>query len=296
MALAVEVVLEADLDGRAGFVEHSLDGIEWRRLAPEAVTTDLTAAISFALVPSGGVRVRVERQAPYCSGIGGSSSYGIALATALGHLRGSVLGEERLVALIRDLEARVLRVPTGEQDHWAAVRGGVLTVHLDPGGNRIEMMDVSPSWLAERATVFYSGITHRSGMVNWQVIRRRLDREARTTRAFSEIATAAQRCRRALLAGDEAGVATAIRSEWAARRRLAPEVCPPELEDLVEIALGSGATAVKACGAGGGGSLLVWHPVGARTAVVAALDAAAHGGYVLAAGAAGQGCRLLRDL
>jgi D-glycero-alpha-D-manno-heptose-7-phosphate kinase len=197
------------------------------------------------------------------------------------------------VALIRDLEARILGVPTGEQDHWAAVRGGVLAIHLEAGGNRIERLDVALDWLAERASVFFSGIRHRSGMVNWQVLRRRLDGERETTEAFSEIAAAARGCRESLLAHDEEAVAESLRREWAARRRLAPEVCPPELEHLLQTALEHGAVAAKACGAGGGGSVLLWHPAGAREGVVASLEAASDGGRLIAAGGFDPGCRVL---
>jgi D-glycero-alpha-D-manno-heptose-7-phosphate kinase len=295
MAIEIEVVLEVDHGGEAGTVMHTIDGERWSRLDSRQAGSDLTAAVAFALAPEGGLRVRVERQAPYCSGIGGSSSYGIALALAVATLRGSDLSERRLVSLVRDLEARVIDAPTGEQDHWAAVRGGVLALHLEAGGNRLENLDVSRDWLADRTTVFFSGISHRSGMVNWQVIRRRLDGDRTTTGALAEIASAAQGCREGLLAGNEDLVREAMLREWAARRRLAPEVCPPELDRLVRTADEHGAAAVKACGAGGGGSLLIWHPPDARENIVSSLERASESGRMLAAGAATQGARLLGD-
>jgi D-glycero-alpha-D-manno-heptose-7-phosphate kinase len=293
MALAVEVVLEADLGGDAGIVLHTgPDGRE-RRFGVSDATSDLTAAVAFALIPDGRVRVRVAAQAPYRSGLGGSSAYGIALAWALTALREAVPDEDRLVPLVRDLEARVLNTPTGEQDHWAAVRGGVLALHLESGGNRVERLEIPPVWLAERCTVFFSGIRHHSGMINWQVIRSRLDGDAITVQALGEIAAAARSCRDALLESDEEAVASALRREWRARRRLAPAVCPPELDLLARAATSAGATAVKACGAGGGGSLLVWHPAGTGQAVITALEAASNGGSVLTNGAAPGGCRLV---
>jgi D-glycero-alpha-D-manno-heptose-7-phosphate kinase len=289
MAIPVEVVLVVSLGGSPGVVEHTIPDGGCRSLCPEDASTDLAAAVGFALSPEGGVRVKTESQAPYRSGIGGSSSFGVAMASALSDLLGETRSEEELVALIRDLEARVLGVPTGEQDHWAAVRGGVLALHLDPGGPRLEAIEVSPGWLDQRITVFFSGIRHRSGMVNWQVVRRRLDGDRRTTDAFEEIAAAAQACRLALVDGDEHAVAAAIDREWAARRQLAPEVNPPELDALVGVARANGAAAVKACGAGGGGSLLVWHSPGAGDGVAAALEAAAENGRVLASGPSDRG-------
>ena len=43
----------------------------------------LTAGVVFEIAPAGGVRIRVISQAPLRSGIGGSSTYGIALGRAL---------------------------------------------------------------------------------------------------------------------------------------------------------------------------------------------------------------------
>lgn len=293
MALPVEVELVADLGGDRDTVVHTSRDGETRFFGPEDAGTDLTAAVAFALVREGGVRVRVERQAPFRSGIGGSSSYGIALARALAELIGRVPSEKDLVALIRDLEARVLGVPTGEQDHWAAVRGGVLALHIDAGGNRLETLEIKPGWLKERVTVFFSGIRHRSGMVNWQVVRRRLDGHAATIEAFNEITSAAGDCRAGLVTHDDRAIASAIRREWKARRRLAPDVSTVELDELIGAASDGGATAVKACGAGGGGSILVWHPPDARSSVVSALEKASRGGRVLASGAAVGGVRLI---
>jgi D-glycero-alpha-D-manno-heptose-7-phosphate kinase len=280
-ALPVGVrVAVAEAGELAGRVAHEHGG-ETRVLTPEDGTRDLTAAVAFSLRPEGGLRVRVLEQPPLGSGLGGSSAYGVALATALGNLDGRPMVPERTVALVRDLEARLLRTPTGTQDHWAAVRGGVLAVHLEPGGERVESLEVDPAWLRGRLLVFFSGITHHSGMVNWRVMRRRLDGDPDATAGFEAIAAAARKCREALLAQDEAGVAAAIRRDWEARRRLAPEVAPPELEKLVRAALAGGALAVKACGAGGGGSLLAWCSPESLSRVAEALGAAAPAGRML---------------
>lgn len=295
MAVPLTVELTADRGGDEGRVDHIGPDRRLRRLGADDAATDLTAAIAFALAPSGGLRVRVERQAPYRSGIGGSSAYGVALACGVAELVGTSRTEAQLVALVRDLEARVLGVPTGEQDHWAAIRGGVNALHLEAGGHRLEPLVVDPDWLRERSTVFYSGIRHRSGMVNWQVIRRRLDGDRETVAAFDAIMQAARACRRALLDRDDGAVAAAIAAEWRARRRLAPEVCPAELERLIAAGLAAGATAVKATGAGGGGSLLVWHEPATRDAIAAALESASDGGRVIAAGAAETGLTVTRE-
>ena len=291
-AIPVMVRLEVDLEAPPEEVWHAMGDGEWRRLSVADATSDLSAAVAFAVRPTGGVRVRVRSQAALGSGLGGSSAYAVALARGILSVAGEEMADERLVLLARDLEARVLTVPTGLQDHWAAVHGGVLAIHHEPGGVRVERLKVEPEWVGERLTIFDTGITHHSGMVNWQVIRRRLDRDRDTTEALELIAEAARHCRVELIAGNQDGVGQAVAAEWSARRRLAPEVCPPELDTIIDAGLAAGASAIKACGAGGGGSVLVWHPPGARESISSALNRAAPDGSVVATRVAKIGCRV----
>jgi len=291
-AIPVMVRLEVDLEAPPEEVWHAMGDDDWRRLGAADAISDLTAAVAFAVRPTGGVRVRVRSQAALGSGLGGSSAYAVALARGILTVAGEEMADERLVLLARDLEARILTVPTGLQDHWAALRGGVLAIHHEPGGERVERLKVEPEWVGERLTVFDTGITHHSGMVNWQVIRRRLDRDRDTTEALELIAEAARRCRAELIAGNEDGVGHAVADEWSARKRLAPEVCPPELDPIIDAGLAAGASAIKACGAGGGGSVLVWHTPEARESISSALSAAAPDGRVVATGVAKIGCRV----
>lgn len=292
-AIPVMVRMDVDLGAPEGEVWHAIGDADWTHLDASVATTNLSAAVAFAIRPTAGVRIRVHSQASLGSGLGGSSAYAVALARGILTALGQEMADERLVMLARDLEARILTVPTGLQDHWASVHGGVLAIHHDPGGELVEKLEIEPDWVGERLTVFDTGISHHSGMVNWQVIRRRLDRKSDTIEALESIAEAARQCRAGLIAASEDGVGKAIAAEWYARRRLAPEVCPSDLEDVIDAGLTAGAYAIKACGAGGGGSVLAWHPPEARETVSSALEAASTHGRVVATEVEKIGCRVL---
>jgi D-glycero-alpha-D-manno-heptose-7-phosphate kinase len=51
-----------------------------------------------------------------------------------------------------------------------------------------------------------------------------------------------------------------FRAETKARQALSPGFSSPEIEELEEIVLRAGGHAVKICGAGGGGCVMVWSP------------------------------------
>ncbi len=290
VALPVKVVLDLCNDAPVGVVRHRATGGPWRELNAGNASADLTAAICFHLAPQGGFTVDVLEQAPMGSGLGGSSTYGVALIRAIAKITEKDFTDEQVVRLVQDLEARLLGTLTGCQDHWAAVRGGVQALHMVPGGNRLERLDTDQGWLESRITVFFTGITHHSGMVNWQVIRRRLEGDSATTLALQEITEAAGLCRRAVLSAESDAVGDALRFEWAARRRLAPEICPPELTRLESEAMNAGALAFKACGAGGGGSVLIWHEPDAAAPIADAILNAAPEGTLFPRGINSDGC------
>lgn len=292
VAVPVFVDLEISRTHGRAWVVHDDERGNRRILSAEDRITDLTAAIVAEFMPSGSLRVEVSRQAPMGSGLGGSSAYGCALASAILDFQERRLGDEHLVAVVRDLEARLMGTPTGCQDHWAAVRGGILAVHPAPGGDRVEPLEVEPDWVSDRLTVFFTGWSHHSGMVNWQAVRRRLDGDADTAGRFQELAEAAAACREGLLAHDTGAVGAAVDRDWTARRRLAPEICPAEIEKLECAVRAAGAIGFKACGAGGGGSVAVWHPPGHGAAIRDALVGAAPDGVLFPPGVATAGCRM----
>jgi D-glycero-alpha-D-manno-heptose-7-phosphate kinase len=233
----------------------------------------LPAFILKALRMETGVRVLLHSQVPAGSGLGGSSALAVAIAAAASRAAGRPLEGEALVALVRDAEAQAIGVPTGVQDYWAAVRGGVLCLGLVPGGPRAERLLTDPGRVEESLLLVDAGATRFSGINNWEVFKKRIDGDASVTKALGEIAALATRVREALESRRYAAVAGLMAEEWEARRRLAPGVTSPEIDRIAAAARSVGGAA-KVCGAGGGGVVAVWVDPGARRAAADALDAA----------------------
>ena len=90
-------------------------------------------------------------------------------------------------------------------------------------------------------------------------------------RQIRKIRDTAAALREALQKEDWDQVGRQIANEWDNRKRLAPSVTTPAVDELIERAAAAGATAAKACGAGGGGCLFCYGPPTAREAVAEAL-------------------------
>jgi D-glycero-alpha-D-manno-heptose-7-phosphate kinase len=245
---------------------------------PEAALVGVIAA-ALDLPP---LEATVASESPRGGGLGASSAMAVAFIAAAEEAfdRRRSAPRER-VALARDLEARLMRLPTGVQDHYPALLGGALEIRPLPGGEQVRRLTVDLPALAASLLVVYSGQSHFSAEKNWQVVRRRLDGEGEITELFEGIAETAAELTPALEAGDLPRVGALMSREWSYRRRFTEGISTPALESLLQAAASAGAWGGKACGAGGGGCLAVLYPPERRGAVAAAMEGA--GGQVLAA-------------
>jgi D-glycero-alpha-D-manno-heptose-7-phosphate kinase len=233
------------------------------------------------------VEVELSSASPRGGGLGGSSALTVALIAAAEKELGLPASRpQELAHMARDLEARLMSLPTGMQDHYPGLLGGALEILQTPGGERVRRLDVDLDGLGDRLLVVYSGASHFSAGNNWSVVRRRLDGEAEVTGLFRGIAEAAAELAPALEAGDFPRVGELMSREWSYRRRLAEGVSTPLLESLIERALALGAWGGKACGAGGGGCLAFLCPPERRSTVAEGLEEL--GGKILPARPVGE--------
>jgi D-glycero-alpha-D-manno-heptose-7-phosphate kinase len=231
-------------------------------------------------------------ESPRGGGLGGSSAMTVGFLAAAEEAFDRPRSQPREKAVLaRDLEARLMGLPTGMQDHYPALLGGALEILQAPGGEKVRRLEVDLEALGTSLLVAYSGQSHFSAGNNWQVVRRRLDGEAEVTELFAGIAETAAELAGALERGELPRVGELMSREWSFRRRLAEGISTPVLEGLLAAAASHGAWGGKACGAGGGGCIAVLCPADRRAEIEAALREA--GGRVLAARPTGRPLEIL---
>jgi D-glycero-alpha-D-manno-heptose-7-phosphate kinase len=265
--LAIDVRTGCEISGRAsgwelvarsregGLDHHLLETLPRRpeRVLPPRFRLAGVVAAHFELPPC---RIETWSRASPGSGLGGSSSLVVSLVAAAAELKGVRLADAEAVSLACNLETRVLGLPGGSQDHWAAQCGGLSVLEYRPAGTRrTELPRDVARRIADSLVVADTRIEHHSGMNNWAVLKAVLERDAGSVDALAGVSAAACAMRDALLGDPERmleRVGAALRSEWRARRRLAPAVTSPEVDRVIAAAESAGGAA-KVCGAGGGG-------------------------------------------
>jgi D-glycero-alpha-D-manno-heptose-7-phosphate kinase len=207
--------------------------------------------------------VRTSSQVPPGSGLGGSSTLGIGLSWALLKTLGArkALLPWGVQQTVRDLEAREIEHPAGDQDYVPALFGGMLIFKLGPHERSVERLPPNVArTISGRCALIYTGKPHHSGINNWQVYKAFIDGDRRTCESLKAIRNLSSRMATDLRDGRLGSFDDLVNEEWSLRQKLAEAVNAPVLDEAWSFGRRHGAVARKACGAGGGGCLLLVFP------------------------------------
>jgi D-glycero-alpha-D-manno-heptose-7-phosphate kinase len=237
--------------------------------------------------PDGSFELETNSESPAGAGISGSSALMIATTAALARFTGRELALEKIREIAQNVEAQLIRVPTGCQDYYPALYGGVSAIHLEPDGIHHEAVRVAPEELDHRFVLAYTGAPRQSGINNWEVFKAHINGDRRIFGNFERIGQIARAMHTAVSHADWPEVARLLREEWKLRKTNAPRISTPLIEKLIKSATRAGAQAAKVCGAGGGGCVVFLCEPEAKEAVAAAIRD--NGGQVLQATVARDG-------
>ena len=263
----------------------------------DAVATELAARN----LPAPGLEATVSSTLPIGAGLSSSAALGVVLAYALTTLSGHPLGALELAEVAQLAEIRATGVPCGIMDQAASILGRPgHAVLLDTG---------SLEWELVRLPVDHAIVVVDSG------VRRSLEHSAYATRRTNSSAVSRVRAIPSRAAGSatssprtsacarwwtSSGRRRSTRVAWARSSEQAHEslrvdfeVSTPELDELVHLAYGLGASAARMTGAGFGGSIVALVPAERAPRFTAEIVEAYSGaGTARVAAAAGGACEL----
>lgn len=242
--------------------------------------------------PESGLEIETHSESPAGAGISGSSALMIATTAALARFTGRRLSLEEIRVIAQNVEAQLIRVPTGCQDYYPALYGGVSAIELQPDGIHRQGIKVAARELDQRFVLVYTGAPRQSGINNWEVFKAHINGDKRVFRNFEEIGAIARAMREAIANTDWKEIARLLREEWKLRKTNAPAITTPKIDELMKVAWRWGGLAAKVCGAGGGGCVIFQVNPEARERVADALRR--RGGHVLRFRVAREGLSFAR--
>lgn len=240
------------------------------------------------------VMIKTSAKSPAGAGLGGSSCLAVTTLKALWTAKEKITGkkldicEDRLVRTAQDVESVIIHAPTGIQDYWGAVRGGINLIHYSFGNTHIETLPGSV-WENQgfKLICCYSGKSRASAINNWEIFKRIYDGDKILLSHMTEIGELADKCAVAIEKRDFQSAIEASQHEWNMRCQLWPAVETTETKAIDAAAKKAGAMFTRVCGAGGGGVMAVFSPQDRVKAVCESMSAA--GGQVLDVDIGGPG-------
>jgi D-glycero-alpha-D-manno-heptose-7-phosphate kinase len=192
----------------------------------------------------------------------GSSAAELVLAEALRNPDAD-LDDIAEAAFAAEREAGVVG---GRQDQYAACYGGLSFMTFrrasaEIGPVRIERLELPEPLLRgfeKRLVLVDSGVPRLSGQIHeavWSAYARH-DNEA--TGALLALKQYGRAMRDALASADFGGVRHVMAENWIQQKRLHATITNQTVDALFDLAMKSGASSGKACGAGGGGALVFY--------------------------------------
>ena len=234
----------------------------------------LAAYLVRFFAPQGGMEIETNSESPAGAGISGSSALMVATTAALARWTGRHLDREQIRVTAQNVEAQLIKVPTGCQDYYPALYGGVNAIHLEPDGVHREAVPVPAEEIEARFVLAYTGAPRQSGINNWEVFQAHINGDRRVLRNFDQLAEIARGMHLALARGAWREAGALLRAEWKLRKTNAPRISTPLIDRLIAAAMASGASAAKVCGAGGGGCVIFLAPPEKRHRVAEAVQRA----------------------
>jgi D-glycero-alpha-D-manno-heptose-7-phosphate kinase len=222
-----------------------------------------------------GLSMFLASQVPPGTGLGSSSTVTVSIIKAVSSLLGLGLSKQDVAELACTIEIDKLTMPIGKQDQYAAAYGGINAITFSREGVRVEPLTLSPETLEgleSNILLFYTGAAREASQT--------LSTQNDSVRAgdpavldsLHSIKSMAQDTRRCFETGTLDLYGEILDASWERKKRLAPGISTPRIDEYYEIARAQGAIGGKIAGAGGGGFLMLYCDRGAGPRVTEALE------------------------
>lgn len=206
------------------------------------------------------------------SGLGSSSSITVGLLQALYLYRGIIIDAERLAREACDIEINILGKPIGKQDQYIASYGGLRHFEFKKDDNVIVTTpNIDNNFiynLGVHLMLFFTGKTRKSIEIlseqkkkivdSEHILKRMKDQSFEVLKAFNK--------------GNARFLGKALEEGWELKKKLAGGISNPFIDTMYKKARKAGALGGKIAGAGGGGFLLLFVPLGKQDNVRKALS------------------------
>lgn len=228
---------------------------------PNQLKNDRIREVMIDLEVKDNMEIGIFSHLPAGTGLGGSSSFTVALIKGLSTYLGQRLDKEEIAQAACKIEIDKIKEPIGKQDQYAATFGGFNIFQFNPD----DTVDIEPILLdykrridlENHILIFFTGITRQASSVlseQKKNINEKLD-------SLKSMVKLVDIFKKNLLRGDFEVMGKLLHENWLMKKSLASKVSNQAIDTLYNAGIKAGAWGGKILGAGGGGCILFLAPL-----------------------------------
>jgi D-glycero-alpha-D-manno-heptose-7-phosphate kinase len=220
-------------------------------------------------------RMTTYSDAPFGSGLGGSSTMVTVIIKAFSEWLKLPLGEYDIARLAWEIERVDLGLSGGRQDQYAATFGGFNFMEFYADNKVIVNPLRIKKWiineLEDSLILYYIGKSRKSAQIIDQQINAYQSNEAHLN-AMHDVKKNAFVMKEALITGDFKMFGESLNTGWEAKKATADVISNPEIDKIYNTVIDSGGIAGKLSGAGGGGFFMFYVDPASRPRIFKILE------------------------
>ena len=208
-----------------------------------------------------GVSVFLASEVPPGTGLGSSSTVAVAISKAVAELRGQSPSRAETAEVACAIEIEKMGMPIGKQDQYAAAYGGLNQYTFSNGGVEVNPLSLpmeTVRTLEGNLLLFYTGAAHDSSVILSKQQQASQQEDGDVTSALHAVKAMVGQVKDCLERGQLSRFAQLLDRNWQQKKRFAPGVTTPHIDECYDLALRNGALGGKISGAGGGGFLMLY--------------------------------------
>lgn len=208
-----------------------------------------------------GLEIHHDGDLPARSGLGSSSAFTVGLVHALSALRGTYSSKEDLANNAIHIEQDIIQENVGSQDQISAAFGGFNRIEFKKGDNNFQIDPVilnknRQHELQSHLMLFFTGFSRIASEIAKSKIENFKHRETELKNMTLMVDEAIQILQNNNTSIDQFG--HLLHHNWLYKRSLSDKISTPEIDEIYNAAIDTGAIGGKILGAGGGGFLLLF--------------------------------------
>lgn len=205
-----------------------------------------------------GVEIHHDADLPARTGLGSSSAFTIGLLNALYALKGKMVTKRQLALDAVHIEQDIIRENVGSQDQTTAAFGGLNKLEFG-GDQQIQVQPITLNsrkcqLLQDNLMLFFTGLSRTASEIAGEQIKKTPDKKTELNKMREMVEEAIS-----ILNGSDTDITDfgrLLHESWMIKRSLTDKISTPQINNIYETAINTGALGGKLLGAGGGGFIL----------------------------------------